>query len=137
VRAHRQSALRAAAASVLPHGLEARTVLLDAAVGRRRGGRGVEGSMSDDDGQRFHRDIGKPRWSLVPVRALRSVLAVMEFGAAKYGARTYLTVPDAIPRYAESLFRHVEAVKEAMQEHGAAGVMALDDESGLPHLAHA
>lgn len=93
--------------------------------------------VPDDDPQRFHRDEGKPRWTLVPVRAMRSVLDVFDFGARKYGARTYLDVPDAIPRYAESLFRHVEHVKEALQDEGAAGILARDAESGLPHLAHA
>jgi hypothetical protein len=86
--------------------------------------------------QSFHRDAGKPRWSLVPVRAMRSVLAVLEFGARKYAARSYLRVPHARERYTESLMRHAMAVLEAVQERGADGVTVADEETGEPHLAH-
>lgn len=90
-----------------------------------------------DDGQRYHHDAGKPRWSLVPVRAMRAVLNVFEFGARKYAARSYLQVPNARARYLESLARHVADVVEAVQERGPDALLTLDDESGMPHLAHA
>lgn len=91
--------------------------------------------MSEPD-QTFHKDAGKPRWSLIPVRALRTVLAVLEFGSRKYAARSYLTVPQARERYTESLMRHAMDVLEAVQERGAEGVMVADAETGLPHVAH-
>lgn len=92
--------------------------------------------MNDPD-QRYHRDAGKPRWSLVPVRAMRAVLDVFEFGARKYAARSYLDVPNARERYVESLARHVADVVQAVQERGPDALLAPDDESGMPHLAHA
>lgn len=92
--------------------------------------------MSEPD-QTFHKDAGKPRWSLIPVRALRTVLAVLEFGArVKYAPRSYLTVPQARERYTESLMRHAMDVLEAVQERGAEGAMVPDAETGLPHVAH-
>lgn len=91
--------------------------------------------MSDDP-YRYHDDAAKPRWTLVPVRAMRSVLAVLEYGARKYAARSYLRVPDARARYLESLLRHTAAVQEAVQEGGVDALLAPDAESGLPHLAH-
>ena len=89
------------------------------------------------DNQRYHRDGGKLRWSLVPVRAMRLVLTVFEFGARKYGARTYLQVPNARERYLESLYRHIEDVKEGVQSGGVSQLLCLDEESSMPHLAHA
>ncbi len=39
-------------------------------------------------------DAGKPRLSLLPWRAVQQIVAVMEFGAAKYGADNWQRVPE-------------------------------------------
>lgn len=73
-------------------------------------------------------DDGKLRYSLLPVGPLRRVVEVLEFGAKKYGIDNWQLVPDAARRYTDALMRHVEAWRGG--EH-------TDEESGLPHLAHA
>ena len=73
-------------------------------------------------------DAGKPRASLLPWRELWSVVAVMEFGAVKYGEDNWKTVPNGPRRYFDAAIRHIMAWRDG----------ELDDpESGLPHLSHA
>jgi hypothetical protein len=75
------------------------------------------------------RDDGKLRFDLLPWGAVREVVRVLTFGAAKY-ARTHnwIHVPDARERYFAALHRHLDA--------WWAGE-AVDPESKLHHLAHA
>lgn len=73
-------------------------------------------------------DAGKCRPSLLPMAALFEVLAVLEYGAAKYEAEGWRNVPNAEPRYLNAAMRHL-MLRLAGEK--------LDRESGLPHLAHA
>ena len=73
-------------------------------------------------------DAGKPRPSLLPWRAIKQIVAVLEFGAAKYGADNWQRVPEARQRYFDATMRHLLAWWDGER---------LDAESGLPHLAHA
>lgn len=73
-------------------------------------------------------DQAKPRFSLLPQAPLWQVVAVLEFGAGKYGADNWRNVPNAKERYFNACHRHLSA--------WWAGE-TVDDESGLPHLAHA
>ena len=73
-------------------------------------------------------DSQKPRFSLVPTKALTDVIDVLEFGAKKYGAENWLKVDNAQERYFNAAMRHLMAWHK--------GELS-DDESGLPHLAHA
>lgn len=73
-------------------------------------------------------DGGKLRYRLLPVRPLRRVVEVLEFGARKYAVDNWQKVPEARERYTDALMRHVEAWRGGEQ---------VDPESGLPHLAHA
>lgn len=73
-------------------------------------------------------DAGKPRWSLLPWRALAQVVDVLEYGAQKYAVGNWKAVPDAEARYFDAAMRHL--IARAQGER-------LDPESGLPHLAHA
>lgn len=73
-------------------------------------------------------DAGKRRWSLLPFNALRQVVDVLEFGAAKYAVDGWKTVPNARTRYYDATMRH-------LTEWWAGE--SLDPESGLHHLAHA
>lgn len=73
-------------------------------------------------------DTGKPRLSLLPWRAVQQIVAVLEFGAAKYGADNWQRVPEARQRYFDAAMRHLLAWWDGER---------LDAESGLPHLSHA
>jgi hypothetical protein len=72
-------------------------------------------------------DIGKPRASLLPFHAMNDVLAVLEFGAAKYGDHNYRTGM-RFSRCFDAAIRHLWAWARGEEN---------DMESGLPHLAHA
>lgn len=72
-------------------------------------------------------DTGKPRWDLLPWRALRGVVDVLTFGAKKYCDNGWQSVPGGRSRYTAALLRHLAA-----HEQGE----VLDPDSGLPHLAH-
>lgn len=72
-------------------------------------------------------DAGKLPWNLVPFRQLESIVAVYRYGAEKYGADTWQTVPNARERYFAALMRHLTAWRTGE---------STDAESGLPHLAH-
>lgn len=74
-------------------------------------------------------DAGKPRISLVPMQILFDIARIREYGNAKY--------PDGGPdnwkqvepeRYREAALRHMLRYIDDPQ--------GLDEESGLPHLAH-
>lgn len=73
-------------------------------------------------------DQDKPRPSLLPFRALASVVAVLEFGARKYAPHAWRGVPDGRARYTDAALRHLFAHMQGESD---------DPESGLPHLAHA
>lgn len=73
-------------------------------------------------------DKGKMRWSLLPRWTIAQVIAVLEFGANRYGVDNWMHVPDARRRYYDAAMRHIDAWL-----HGETD----DPESGLPHLAHA
>ena len=77
-------------------------------------------------GKKF--DDGKLRYDLVPPAVLKQLATVLTFGAEKYGANNWQTVPDAHNRYYAAMMRHVEADR---------GGEVFDKESGLPHLTHA
>lgn len=72
-------------------------------------------------------DAGKPRWDLMPFDALDEVAAVYAYGAAKYAPRNWETGL-AWGRLLAAALRHLAAWARGIE---------LDDESGLPHLAHA
>lgn len=74
-------------------------------------------------------DAGKDRWSLLPWDAVREVVKVLTFGAAKkYKPNNWQFVPDARIRYEDALERHLFAWRTGER---------LDPESGFNHLAHA
>lgn len=73
-------------------------------------------------------DHGKPRPGLLPAVALLEVSKVMAFGAKKYGDNNWQGLSDFQARYYDALQRHMLAWQMGEK---------LDQESGLPHLAHA
>ncbi len=80
-------------------------------------------------------DQGKTRFDLYPLEAYEGCAKVLTFGANKYTPEGWRTVPDAKNRYYAALIRHLNAQK-MYTDNGGKG-LALDDESGLPHLDHA
>lgn len=76
-------------------------------------------------------DDGKPRMDLVLhgfPKVLRTLGAILGFGAKKYKADSWRSVPHAVSRYEAAAMRHILAHTEGE---------ANDPESGMPHLAHA
>ena len=87
---------------------------------------GAAGSNYDIQGRKF--DLGKLEYGLLPTLALEEVVKVLTFGAQKYERDNWQRVTDSKRRYFDALQRHVWAWKQGEQ---------IDQESGLPHLAHA
>lgn len=82
--------------------------------------------MSD---QTIKADAGKPRLSLVPTEIINQIARVREYGINKYpngGPNNWKKVE--IDRYRDAAYRHLLAY--------IADPKGVDEESGLPHLAH-
>jgi hypothetical protein len=73
-------------------------------------------------------DDGKDPWHLLPLGPIRSIVQVLCMGAKKYAPNAWQELPDARDRYYSACMRHLEA----WRRHDY-----TDQESGLPHLAHA
>ncbi len=73
-------------------------------------------------------DDGKPRWDLLPFAEVEEVVKVLTYGARRYGDHNWRQVDNAQNRYLAAALRHISSHRQGAQ---------LDDESGLPHLAHA
>ncbi len=73
-------------------------------------------------------DAEKPRWDLLPTRAVASIVDVLTFGARKYAPHAWRNVPEGQRRYLAAAYRHIIAWHQGEKK---------DPESGLPHLAHA
>lgn len=75
-------------------------------------------------------DAGKPQPRLLhegmPL-ALQAVVATLTFGATKYAAHSWQTVPNALERYQDASYRH---------DGARCGGETHDPETGLPHRAH-
>lgn len=71
---------------------------------------------------------GKLRWELLPLRLVKRIVEVYDFGAKKYGANSWQNLPDGYNRYKAAMFRHIVAFEDGEDK---------DPESGLHHLAHA
>ena len=78
------------------------------------------------DGVKY--DGEKPRWDLLPYESLEEVVKVLTYGAKKYSDDNWKVVPDIDKRYFAAAMRHLAEWKE---------YDAMDEESGLSHLAHA
>lgn len=76
-------------------------------------------------------DAGKPRWSLLMrgfAQSLAALVRVLTFGANKYAAHSWRTVPNGEERYRDALYRHLAAIEAGEK---------CDPESGESHYAHA
>lgn len=73
-------------------------------------------------------DKGKLRWDLVPWKHFEDVVGVISYGAEKYSVNNWQGLEDFDNRFFAASLRHLMAWRQ-----GA----LIDEESGLPHLAHA
>lgn len=86
-------------------------------------------AVSTDSGMKF--DAGKPRWSLLMrgfAQSLAALVRVLTFGANKYAAHSWRTVPNGEERYRDALYRHLAAIESGEK---------CDPESGESHYTHA
>jgi hypothetical protein len=72
-------------------------------------------------------DAGKPRWDLLPFDFMDDVAAVLAYGAKKYADRNW-EKGMAWGRLLRASIGHLASWARGIE---------LDEESGLPHLAHA
>lgn len=72
-------------------------------------------------------DQAKARWDLLPFDAVDSVAVVLTYGAAKYSSRNW-ELGMAWGRLLAAALRHLTLWARGQDK---------DEESGLPHLAHA
>ena len=77
--------------------------------------------------QQAKADAGKPKLTLVPRQILFDIARVREYGTKKYGDPENWKQVDK-QRYKDAAFRHFCAYLDDPQ--------GVDEESGLPHLAH-
>ena len=85
-----------------------------------------EGHMDNKRDQRVKTDAGKRRLELIPTSLYESLGDVLTSGAEKYGDWTWTRV--SADRYVGALLRHLCRYMDDPD--------GLDDESGLPHIAH-
>ena len=86
----------------------------------------IPGDEKASGGAKF--DHGKPRWDLIPFRALASMVDVLTHGAKEYAPNNWRKVEGAHWRYYRAALGHLVAWWLGEK---------LDQKSGLPHLAHA
>ncbi len=77
--------------------------------------------------QQAKADSGKARLTLVPRQILFDIAKVREYGNKKYGSSENWKQVEK-ERYRDAAFRHFLAYLDDPE--------GLDEESGLPHLAH-
>lgn len=77
-------------------------------------------------GRKF--DLGKWRFSLLPLTPILEVINVLEFGAKKYEVDNWKKVPEARERYFDASMRHIISWYQGERN---------DPETGYNHLAHA
>lgn len=100
--------------------------MMDANLERAR----EQGAPAFPQGVGLKYDGGKPRWSLLMQglpRFLTGIADVLTFGAKKYQAHSWRSVPEGYERYRDALYRHLNAIERGEY---------LDPESGLPHWYH-
>jgi hypothetical protein len=78
--------------------------------------------------QGMKRDSSKLEWHLLPWEETESVLQVLGFGKKVYGENNWQKVESGEIRYRNAAHRHLAAIGKGEY---------LDQETGLPHYAHA
>lgn len=73
-------------------------------------------------------DKEKLRWDLLPIEQIENIVKVMTFGCKKYGDNNWKDLENGKDRYYAAALRHMVSYRKGTIN---------DDETGLPHLAHA
>jgi queuine/archaeosine tRNA-ribosyltransferase len=71
--------------------------------------------------------------TIIPVRSLLAIAVAMMYGEQKYARNNHKLVDNGLNRFTRAAYRHLLDHVEGL-EHGK---LAIDKESGLPHLAMA
>ena len=98
-----------------------RRIVIDAVTSERATPRPQSKPGSKDDAQ-------QARFAHLPWHAVDTIVAVLTYGARRYGPENWRKVEHAGDRYWAACQRHLSAYR---------GGEWIDKESGLPHLAHA
>lgn len=69
--------------------------------------------------------MAKPRFNLVPANAHLNIVKILEYGATKHGPHAWRKYP--IGAFVNAIARHLNAIQRGEW---------VDDETGLPHVAH-
>ena len=86
-------------------------------------------SNEDLDYKEGHKlDQGKTRYDLIHTRSLKDLADVLTFGSKKYDDDNWMKVDNWKRRYDSAAMRHLQSWYSGD---------TLDEETGLPHLAHA
>lgn len=73
-------------------------------------------------------DQDKPRWDLLEYQEIEELVKVLTMGAKKYSDQNWKLIDNIPDRYFAAAMRHLTSWRKGDK---------LDNESGLPHLAHA
>lgn len=87
----------------------------------------IQYDSMEEDNKTIKNDEGKPKYSDLPVKTLRSVTKAFNYGAKKYAKYNY-TKGLEYTRYYDACLRHLEAWREFED---------IDVESGNHHIDHA
>lgn len=79
-------------------------------------------------GDKYKHDDGKLMWDLLPLEMVKPIVEVLTFGAKKYSPNSWQLVKEGKKRYYAAMMRHISDWQSGE---------FFDQESGLPHLAHA
>lgn len=86
----------------------------------------IEPEYENYHGAKF--DQGKTRYDLILPEFDEAIAQVLTFGAQKYAAHSWRTVPDCKERYYSAMMRHLAAHRRGER---------YDPETGMLHMAHA
>ena len=73
-------------------------------------------------------DEDKPDWSLLPLKVVKDIVAVLTMGKEKYSRDNWQKVSNPEDRYFAAAMRHLEQYQSGE---------VVDSDSGITHLAHA
>lgn len=94
---------------------------------RKRGGIGFGHASDRAKHKHVKNDEGKPKFNLVPPRALLAVAEALTYGEEKYPGNDYRKVEDGYNRYDNAARRHQNAYDRGE---------LVDEATELLHLAH-
>lgn len=129
-RSRRTEAIEIELKNSIRYGFIVEVPLVDEKVGVPQGTAvsPVEPAPADTMKPSVRYNKGKTLWSLIPKRPLHDIARVFTYGAAKYSDRNWEAPGFDYSSVYDSAMRHLDSWWQGQD---------IDEESGLPHLAHA